>query len=316
MPHLHLIVGTGTAQRRLLSSALDTLKKKGYETDLRREGGEWRSLLTENRGGGLFGDRSVIVIDDAEKLGLMPENLAPLLESDGAAVEILLVLKSETPAIIPKDLLARCSRSKAEEPSPWSKERDEVIRSESRKFGVTISQEALSLLKELFEDSGELAGETAKLANFCAVSGNREISREDVEKLCLTDGGRNMLKLLDGICKGRALESLACLEGLSANSELLPIIGALHNRFRLALYASFFPRERDALARALGARDYAARMAGQAASLYGSVKLLDFVTGLIRINMNEKSGAGASWRDLNVLIIDLMSLQARPQRRG
>ncbi|MDR3255270.1 MAG: hypothetical protein LBT31_06860 [Synergistaceae bacterium] len=307
MPHLHLIFGTGTAQRRLISSTLDALRSKGYETGSRREGGDWRPLLTENRGRGLFDERSAIVVEDAEKLGLMPENLATLLEGESAAVVILLVCRSETPAIVPKELLPRCSRSKAEEPSPWSKDRDEIVRATSRRCGATIGGDAIILLKELFEDSGELAGETEKLALYCVSSGRREITAEMIETLCLSDGGRSMLKLLDGICGGQVVEALASMETLSANAELLPILSALHNRVRLALYSAVFPREKAVFAKALGARDYAARQADRAASLYGEAKLVEFVTGLVRINSNEKSGRGASWRDLGLLVVELMS---------
>jgi DNA polymerase-3 subunit delta len=307
MPHLHLITGTGTAQRRLLASALDALASKGYEAVSRREGGDWRALLTENRGGGLFDDKSVILVDEAEKLGLMPENLAPLLEGEDAAVVILLACKSETPAIIPKELALKCSRSKAEEPSPWSKDRDDIVRAAAQKHGVSVSRDSIALIKELFEDAGELASEAEKLALYRSISGRREISRQDVETYCLSDGGKSTLKLLDGICAGRTAQTLASLGVLMTNAELLPTLSALHNRVRLAFYFAAFPREREMIAKALGARDYASRQATQAASLYGKAELLEFIVGLIRINANEKSGMGASWRDLNILVINLMS---------
>jgi DNA polymerase III delta subunit len=307
MPHLHLVTGSGTAQRRLLAKELAALAKKGYELGAKMEGGEWRSLLTEHRGPGLFEERSVVVVEDAEKLGLMPENLAPLLESPDASVVIILAAKSETPAIVPKELLEKCSRSKAEEPSPWSKDRDAIVADAAKKHGVSIGRDSVWLIKEMFEDAGELASEADKVALCCALSGRRAVSREDVETFCLSGGSKSLLKLLDGICAGQAAQSLAALNVLMTNGELLPTASALHNRMRLALYSAAFPNERARFAKALGAKDYASRQADQAASLYGRAKLLDFVTGLISINSNEKSGAGASWRDLNVLVINLLS---------
>jgi DNA polymerase-3 subunit delta len=264
-------------------------------------------LLTENRGGGLFDEQRAVVVEGAEQLGLMPDNLAPLLEEKSAAVVILLVLKSETPVIVPKELAPRCSRSKAEEPSPWSKDRDDIVRDASRKHGVTFSRDGTALIKELFEDAGELASEAEKLALFCATTCRKEVSSQDIEMFCLSDGGKSTLKLLDGICGGKVAQSLSTLEVLSRNAELLPTLSALHNRVRLALYAAMFPKERGIFSRALGARDYASRQADQAASIYGGAKLLEFVVGLIRINVNEKSGMGASWRDLGILVINLMS---------
>jgi DNA polymerase-3 subunit delta len=307
MPHLRLITGSGTAQRRLVAKELAALATKGYVLRARMEGGEWRSLLTENRGRGLFDERSVIVVDDAEKMGPMPENLASLMESEDASVVILLVAKSEVPVIVPKALSGRCSHSKAEEPSPWSKDRDGIVADAARRHGVAIGRESASLIKEMFEDSGEMASESDKVASFCAATGRREVTREDVEALCLSSGGKSLLKLLDGICAGQVAQSLASLDALAAGGELLPTLSALHNRMRIALYSAAFPREKGLFAKALGAKDYASRQADRAASLYGRAKLLDFVTGLILVNSNEKSGAGASWRDLGVLVINLLS---------
>ena len=304
---MHLLTGTGTAQRRLVESTLAALAGKGYEDVRRQEGGDWASLLSENRGGGLFDARSVVVVEEAEKLGAMSESLASLLETEAAAVHILLVAKSETPQLLPKALAARYSRAKAAEPTPWSKDRDDAVRAAAKKHGLAVRHDAVSLLKELFEDVGELAGETEKLALACILRGGREIATEDVESLCLSDGSKSLLKLLDGICNGRAQESLHSLENLSRGAELLPTVSALHNRIRLAFYLSAFPQDRGDIVRALGAKDYAMRQAEQAARIYGSTRLRDFIVGLIRINANEKTGLGASWRDLNVLVLELLS---------
>ncbi|MDR3332504.1 MAG: hypothetical protein LBT08_07735 [Synergistaceae bacterium] len=307
MPHLHLLIASGSSQRRLLESTVSALAGKGYSDVRRQEGGDWRSIVTENMSGGLFDEQSVVIVEDADKLGPMPGNLATLLTPPDSSVVILLVCKSDTPSLIPKDLIHLCGVSKASEPSPWSKERDETVVGEAKKNGAAIRREAVMLLKELYEDMGELASESAKLAKFCALAGRNEITTDDVGSFCLSDGSRSMLKLLDGICNGLHSESIQALDTMSRNAELLPLLSALHNRIRLALYIAAFPKEKTAFARALGARDYAARLAETAAGKYGREKLMRFVTGLIRINSNEKSGMGASWRDLNVLVIDLMS---------
>ncbi len=307
MPHVHLLIAGGTAQRRLIETTMAKLESRGYEPGTRQEGGDWHALLTENRGAGLFGDRSIVTVDDAEKLGPMPIQLAPLLEAEGAAVVILLVCKSESANPIPKDLLKKCTVSKATEPSPWSKERDTAIVDAVKARGISIRPEGISLLKELFEDVGELISETEKLAGFCEMTGKKEISRREIEMLCLTDGSRSLLKLLDGICTGAYVESLEHLELLNRGGELLPLVSALHNRARLAYYAAVFPSDRPLFAKTLGARDYAWRQAESAAKRYGREKLLDFVANLIRINAGEKSGLGGGWRDLQIAIVALMS---------
>lgn len=307
MPHIHILAAPGTAQRRLLDTTLASLAKKGYKDIRRREGGDWASLLTENRCAGLFDEKTAVVVEDTEKLGAFPAHLAPLMEPDGADSVILLLCKTENQTPIPKDLLPRCSLAKATEPSPWSKERDEMIRDAAKRKDVAVSYDAVILLKELFEDTGELVAETDKLAERCRSGTKKEISIQDVEAFCLSDGSKSLLKLLDGMCTRKHAECLKSMEALAQNADLLPLLSALHNRIRLALYSALYPTEKQAFAKALGARDYALRQAETAAKLYGAEKLQTFVTGLIRINSNEKSGLGASWRDLGILLIDLMS---------
>lgn len=306
MPHVHLLTAGGTAQRRLIETTIAGLRSKGYEPGARQEGGDWHALLTENRGAGLFAGKSIVVVEEAEKLGPMPPQLAPLLEGEGAPVALLLVTKSEGANLIPGEFLKKCSLLKSSEPSPWSKERDAAVMAAAKSHGISIRGGAISLLKELFEDSGELAAEAKKLAIFCEMTGRKEITRSEIETFCLSDGGRSLLRLLDGICSGACAECLKYLEILNRGGELLPLVSALHNRVRLALYAAAFPSEESLFAKALGARDYAWRQARSAAGLYGKGKLLDFVTGLIRINANEKSGLGSGWRDLQVQIISLL----------
>ena len=312
MPHLHLLIATGTAQRRLVASEIEKLTKKGYVLSSRQDGGEWGRLLTENRGGGLFSSRSIIVVEEAEKLGALPEQLVPLLEDAGASVIILIVCKSETPVIVPKAHIGRCTVSKAAELSPWSRERDDIVQRAAKKHGVTVDRDALLLLKELFDDTGELEGETEKLALSRSYKKKSDpkaggaITAADVEILCLSDGSRSLLKLLDGLCAGKYADCLVSLEYLK-EGELLPLVSALYNRFRLAFYVASFPEEKGFFLKALGARDYAARLAEGAAGLYGKERLMVFLVGLMKINANEKSGMGASWHDLDVLVTELLS---------
>lgn len=308
MPHLHLIVGTGTAQRKLIDQALGELASRGYELSCRQEGGVWRDLLADNSGGGLFSDKNIAVVDEAEKLGAMPNHLATALEPPDAATVILLVLKSDTPAVVPKSLIDRCTRTKATAaPPPWARERDEAILAAAKAEGVSVKREAVAQLKELFEDMGELESEARKLAAYCSSAGRKEITSAEVEVFCLSDGSRNLIKLLDGLCAGNAVQTLVSLEALSRDGELLPLLSAIHNRMRLALYAAIYGKESAMFVKAIGGSDYAARLGAQAAKLYGKEKLLAFVTSLLRMNANEKSGRGAGWYDLTSLVVDLMA---------
>ena len=311
MPHLHVISGSGAAVRRLLAEETAKLERDGYEDIGSAETGDWGALLSENSGRGLWSDKSAVIVEEAERLGPLPLRLVSMLEEHGADNVILLVCKPEGPSIIPKEAVGRVAFSKVSSPPPWSKERDEIIYGEIKKFGIGISRQPLSILKEMFEDIGELAAEAGMVARVCSQRRAREITAADVEELCLSDGSRNLLKLLDGLCAGNCADCMASLEDLSARSELQQIIAALHNRFRLAMYLAMFSEERGSVIRALGAKDYAVRNAEAAVRIYGAARLAKFVTGLVRITSNDRAGRGSGWRDLSLLMIDLLGGAAR-----
>ncbi|MDR1133249.1 MAG: hypothetical protein LBL05_03755 [Synergistaceae bacterium] len=307
MPHLHVVSGSGAAARRLLAEVTAGLEAKGYGDVRRQEASDWGTLLTENSCRGLFEDNSLIIVEEAEKLGPLPKKFAPMLEGPDASAYILLACKSENASIIPKELAGKCSFSKNASPPPWSRERDELILEAARNLGIGVSKPAVLLMKELFEDMGELASESEKVASFCSILGRKEISASAVGDYCLSDGSRSLLKLLDALCSARGADSMEALSELALRSELTPLLSALHNRFRVAMYFALYPKEAAVFSRALGTRDYAARHAETAAKKYGAARLRDFVTGLIRMTSNERSGQSAGWFDLEVLVIDLLS---------
>jgi len=89
MPHLRLIVASGTGQRRLLEETVTEFKKKGYQLTARQEGGEWVALLSENMSGGLFDENRLIVVDAAVLLGALPHNLESMVEKESSVVIVL-----------------------------------------------------------------------------------------------------------------------------------------------------------------------------------------------------------------------------------
>jgi DNA polymerase-3 subunit delta len=307
MPHIHVVSGSGAGARRLLAEVTAGLEAKGYGGVRRQEASDWGTLLAENSCRGLFEENSLVVVEEAEKLGPLPKKFVPMLEGSGASNYILLSCKSDNVSIIPREAAAKCSFSKNASPPPWARERDELIMGTVRSKGVGISKSAVMLMKELFEDMGELASESEKVASFCALLGRKEISPSAVGDYCLSDGSRSLLKFLDALCAAHGADSMEALSELVLHSELTPLLSALHNRFRLAMYFALYPAERTVFSRALGARDYAARQAETAAKRYGGERLKNFVTGLIRMTSNERSGQSAGWFDLEVLVIDLLS---------
>lgn len=321
MPHVIAISASGSAQRRLAERTMKDLATRGYTDVRRQEGGSWVELLSENMGGGLFDERSVIVIEEAEKLGEMPERCGDMLEGPDAAVVIVLICRpgraksdddddagGKGGLPIPKALLPKCIVLKAAgDPPPWSRERDEAVAEAARDAGAGVDAAAVSLLKEMFEDMSELASETEKVATACVTEGRTRITVGDVESLCMSDGARGLLRFLDSLCAVRPLDVMIALADLRRGSELLPLLSALHNRLRLAYYAAAYPKERSAFFRALGARDYAARQAEAAARSYGRAALHRAVCAVIEINANEKSGRGAGWSDLEIAATELLA---------
>lgn len=303
MPELHLITASGTAQRRVLEETADRLCKEGYVLSGRQEGGDWVSLLSGNMSGGLFSDKRLVIVESATLLGPLPENLTAMVES-GSQVVLLLVYDSEPGKLIPKEVLKKCRLIKAQEFPRWPRERQAWVSNMARGLGLAIDNAAVALLVELLDDPEEIR---SQLKSLSLLKRGAPIKKNDVEELCLDDGSGNLLKLLDSLCTGDAVTAIRSLRAISLHGELFPLLSALHNRMRLALYAAQYQREGAAFAKALGARDYAWRQANVAARRCGAPALTAFVVGLIKINIEEKSGRGAGWLGLELLLLELLS---------
>lgn len=303
MPSLSLIVASGASQRRVLDETVKSLGKKGYTLSGRQEGGEWVSLLSENMSGGLFDENRLVVVESAALLGVLPENLSSMVDAD-APVVILLVYDAEPTKFISKEILKKCAVIRAEEFPRWPRERQAWVSDKARKMGLTMDYDAVALMVELLEDPEEIRSQLAALH---LLKKNAPVKMADVQAFCLDDGSGNLLKLLDSLCGGNAVAALKSLREISAGGELFPTITALHNRTRMALYAAEYPRDSERFSRALGARNYAWRQATGAARLFGALALASFVTGLIKINMEEKSGRGSGWYGLELLLLELLA---------
>lgn len=307
MPSLRLIVASGTGQRRLLEETVTEYEKKGYTLGGRQEGGEWVPLLSENMSGGLFDENRLIIVDSAALMGAMPEQLSPMVEKDSPVI-IVLVYDTDPSKLIPKDVMKKCTILKPAEFPHWPRERQQWVSNLAREMGLKMDGGAISLIVELIDDSEEIRGQMKSLA---AMKRDAVITAADVDAMCLDDGSKSLLRLLDGLCNGDRIAVLKNLTSISKNGDLIPLTSALHNRMRLAWYAAANPRESAMFAKALGARDYAWRMAGYAAKRYGKEALSRFVTGLIKINIDEKSGMGSGWNGMETLVIELLEKSSK-----
>ena len=302
MPELRLLVASGTTQRNLLQETVSDFEKKGYVLRSRQEGGEWATVLSDNMSVGLFDENILVVVDSAELMGAMPEKLSSLIE-DNSSVVIILVYDSLPTKLIPKEILKKIPVIKAMEIPRWPNERQIWLSRLVKDMNISMTRDAISLIVEMIEDTEEIK---RQLLSLSMLKKQGEVTSEDVELLCFDDGNRNLLKLLDGICEGDTLSSLKSLHSISKKGDLFPLLSALHNRMRLAWYAACNPGKEDMFANVLEARNYAWRKAREASKRYGKKNITEFVMGLIRLNMEEKSGIGAGWNSLESLVISLL----------
>lgn len=302
MPSLLLISATGTAQRRLMEETVADFEKKGYVVSGRQEGGEWIPLLSDNLSGGLFDENRIVIVDSASLLGPFPESLDPMVEADSPVI-ILLVFDSEPSKIFPAETLKKCRILKAPPFPRWPRERMIWLLNMAEELKIKIDRKAAALIIELTEDPEEIR---RQLSSLSLLKKGETVNVSDVENMCLDDGTRNLLKLLDGLCCGDHIKTLKSLNAISKNGNLIPLVSAIHNRMRLAWYASMNPRDGALFAQSLGAKNYAWNMAGNAVRRYSTPAISKFVLGLIKINIDEKSGTGSGWTSLETLVIELM----------
>lgn len=324
MPHIRVISAGGSEQRRLVESTLAALKKQGYSDVRHQDCGDWGELLTENVGGGLFDERSVIVVEGAEKMEMMPERFEPMLEPPGSFCVILLVhstkqeadedeaQSSRRPIPIPKALLAKCVVEKGEKaPAPWAKERDDAVIASVRSNGADIDRDAVVMLKELCSDMAELRSEASLLALRCVLAGRNKVTAADVAEFCMSDGERDLLAFLDGLCERDVKRVRSAFAGLERKGDLIPLLAALHNRMRIAYYQASYGDAAHGFVKAIGASPYASKSAERAVREYGKSGVLRCVMEVIRISVNERSGAGAGWKDLEMLVLGMLASKRR-----
>ncbi len=302
MSSLLLISASGTSQRRLLEETVADFEKRGYVISGRQEGGEWCPLLSDNMSGGLFDDKRIVVVESAALMGPLPESIGNMVDGDPSVV-ILLVYDSDPAKSIPSRILERCTVLKAAPFPRWPRERMIWAFDLACEMGIKIDREAVSLMIELTEDPEEIR---RQLLSLSILKKGGTVTCSDVENMCLDDGTGNLLKILDGLCSGDHVKTLRSLSAVSKNGDLIPLVSAIHNRMRLAWYASAHPGRENLFSQSLGAKNYAWTMACKAARKYGADPIRRFVFGLIKINIDEKSGTGSGWTGLETLVIELM----------
>ena len=316
MPSL-CVIPAGIAQRRQLGEYIASYSKRGYSLSARLDAKtgtlvsaenreiSWNSVFAMSRSGGLFAEKQLFIIESADSLGEFPEGLEEYLEPASLADSVVICVyagegKGGVKLFSPNAQRVIEFAAKEESIPPW-KRKDWVIRF-SKELGASITNDAAALLAESIDEQEELRGELTKLTDY---SKPRQITLDLVRQLSFDEGGSSMLRFLDGFSLGKAEDVISSLKYLKQDNSPLPMITALSNRLRPALYITIFKDEQAALA-FLGARDYAARMAKHALKIYGKAAIQKFMLELARLSFMEKTNYAEGWVGFEAALLPLL----------
>lgn len=189
---------------------------------------ERRAVMDELRTVSMWGDRRVVVIENADPF--VSENRAELeryLAAPARGAVLILAVKSWakntrlTKAVARNGLPIECSELKGAKLLHWLKE---TAASQHEK---QLTQSAAALMVELAGTSvGLLSQELAKLAAY--VGKNRRIGEEDVQAVVGGWSVKNAFKMMDELYAGRLNKALELLDRLLSSGEApQKILGAI-----------------------------------------------------------------------------------------
>ncbi|GHS97741.1 DNA polymerase III subunit delta [Synergistales bacterium] len=304
------------AQRRKLEETISDLAKKGYDLVGKVEAASfksasdsaWTDVLSASRSGGLFSEKTLSVVEGAEALGPFPIALLDCLEDDGADNVVVAVFSGDTKKIFTKESVGKIKFIKADtEIKPWER-RDWLLRMANER-GAKMDSDAAALLCDFMTSTEELRSELDKLS---LAADNAPITVDTVRRLSFDEGGNSMLRFLDGVCEGRVADVVTSLRHLEGE-PVLPLLTALYNRLRPALYIALTsPKTEAQFLAAIGAtREYALRMARTALRNFGADNIKLFMLRLIRLSYIEKTGLSEGWPGFEAALWGLMGNSER-----
>ncbi|MDR2180391.1 MAG: hypothetical protein LBP21_08790 [Synergistaceae bacterium] len=313
MPRLIAIEGH-ESQRRKLEELLSDFEKKGYVLTGKFESaslqGGWPGIVAASRSGGLFDDKRIMIAESAEQLGSFPSALGKFLEPEGDDV-IVAVFGGDVKKIFAKEILKKITfvRADASVP-PWG--RREWLVKLAKEKSCQLEGAAAALLAESLESQEELRSELDKLAFY---ANGKPITVEAVKQLSFDEGSNALLRFLDNVCQARHKDVLNTLKYLQLDASPLPLLTALYNRLRPALYiACSSPQTEKQLLSAIGAtREYALRMARNALGHFGQDNIKHFMLDLIRLSYLEKTSFALGWIGFEVALWRLLGTSRNPK---
>ena len=310
MPHI-IAIENSESQRRQLSERLKELEKKNWPLNARYEAqnfGTWNKLFEIAVTPGLFVQREVIVIENAETLGEFPETLMNLIEDDKADCILVLIFNSDT-----KNLKAIKDSIELIKPeaqiSPWDRPKWLIALAKEQKFN--LAYDAAQLLADSIESQEELRAEINKLALYSEgdnTVGGHDIKLSDVQNLSFDEGGSSLLMFLDGVCANNPFDVSRALKYLRNEDSVLPTLTAIANRLRPALMLSCFNKKfSDDVLKMLGTKNYAAKKAQLALKNFGADRIKTFMAKAARLSFLEKTGKAEAWQGFELIIWELMA---------
>lgn len=307
MAHI-IAIGNSEAQRRQLRETLSSLAKKGWPLTAKYEAqalGTWQELFSTVIQPGLFAEREAVVVESAEEFEDFPDSLVSILEDENADTQIILAFGSDTKSL--KFIADKITLIKPEaQVPPWK--RKEWLIDLAKSEGFKISGDAAQLLADSIESQEELRSEISKLGLY---AGKREIVIEDVEALSFDEGGRAMMKFLDGICDNKPHDVAHALKYLRSDL-FLPILTAITNRLRPAMIMSCLPESfhNEAL-KAIDndpvKKKYAVTKSRSALKHYGPERIKNFMMAAARLSFLEKTNRAEGWQGFEFIIWELMA---------
>lgn len=310
MANLLVVNAAGSSQRRLLEETIREYEREGYVLAGSFEGKSWVELLADGRSGGLFEDRRIIVAESAETMGTLDAELVSLAEPSRKKDTLCILLYSEDPSrYLPKELLRKLEVRKAEKIPTWTDARVAWMRKQTSPSGARWTAEAMRLLAEWVEDPEELRKEMEKLEQ---AAGEAGVTEELVRKLCLDEGGKLLLKLLDGLCQGDIEDVLSSLSRMRDKEEPLRVISALHKRMRYSMYLARYGQQKGKnLVMNMGAKPYQMKQANAAASRFSAEGLSRFVQDMVKAAFLAKTSSVDVWNRVEIAALRLLAADTK-----
>ena len=310
MPHI-IAIENSESQRRQLSEKLKELAKKNWPLNARYEAqnfGTWNKLFETAVTPGLFVQREVIVIENAETLGEFPETLVNLIEDNEADCILVLIFNSDTKNLkVIKDSI-EVIKPEAQI-SPWERPKWLIALAKEQKFN--LAYDAAQLLADSIESQEELRAEINKLALYSegwSPADGCDIKLSDVQNLSFDEGGSSLLMFLDGVCANNPFDVSRALKYLRNEDSVLPTLTAIANRLRPALMLSCFNKKfSDDVLKTLGTKNYAAKKAQLALKNFGADRIKTFMAKAARLSFLEKTGKAEAWQGFELIIWELMA---------